>query len=305
MKVVHCTPEVSDLIGYSTKNPSLTLDSIQTLRRRRVVNVEDNREEFHGLINDQSLKHIRCVYGWKTAKSWLGCPIIHNQRCIAFIAVLTADSGTFLGKDHERIAEIVCDRTSWEFQKANRRYMLEKLNELAKDLTACSRDDLKIKMVELLQQWANRFVKPHSDIVVIARSTLENMPEKMLLKAASPGFDHRQLDLLSNLSKVWQHEERDWPVKAVFPNHGAERRKDTLNLAGIAVPVSLPKKARLQGHLCMLNRQPFHEDERQAARDAAREIAVILYTLQLDTEWRLASGRLRHMLLLKSDRFER
>ncbi len=293
MKVTRTSPYCAALVGAGVTKPSVTLKSIETNEIQRVVDLIDPKESLGNQLDHHQLQRFRKEFGWRQLRSWLACPIIERGRCIGVLKLMTADEDSFLGKDHEQVAEAVAEWAAGEIQKSNRRLMLEKLNELANTLTREVGDALSTKLVSALEEWVDHFVRPKTRVVVVGRMSA-NRP---LIRRGSTEFSTDFLEGLDSLSASWGQEPREWTAKAILRAGGPNSLKMESNLAGVATPFRLPLSSYLQGHLIFMDEKPFTSAERDAAAEAAREIGLILNSERLRRQWVEAVGRFRHAVL--------
>lgn len=292
MQVTSSAPHVETLIGLDVTRGSLTEESISSQEILRVVDTGDPEDLEREKLDSARLDEIRSAFGWSRLRSWLACPLVDQERCIGVIKLLTADQDTFLGKDHEVLAKVVARRAAWEIHKLNRRLMLEELNHMANRLTEESGKPLGEELIRELEEWAGRFVRPGAKVAVITRI----LPDKPLVNRVSTGVGSDFLDKLQVLSRQWGDKLQKWDRRAVLEGPGIGRV--SLEMAGCAVPIRLPKKTFLQGHLILLHRRKnFVEVEIEAAGEAARELGLILNAERLRRQWVEGVGRFRHAVL--------
>lgn len=292
MSVTSTSPPVRSLIGLDVTNPSLTLQSIEKKEILRVVDTGDSEDRRREELDRDRLERIRAAFGWDRIRSWLACPLIDQERCIGVIKLLTAGKDTFLGNDHELLAKAVAQRAAWEIHKLNRRLMLEELNQMANRLTEESGKPLGEELIRELDAWVGRFIRPGASVAVISRI----LPDKPLVNQGSSGVSAELIEKLQTLSRQWGHEPREWDRRDTFD--GSSSRRISLDMAGCAVPIRLPKRTFLEGHFVLLHRSKrFVQAEVEAAREAARELGLILNTERLRRQWVEGVGRFRHAVL--------
>ncbi len=286
IKIVYSEPFVQDIENLSVKSDSLTHRVFVTSEPCYIPDITDKNDKNLKYVQFGMIDKLTDTYGWKNMRSLLLCPVIIDNRCIAVIILLTDDTKSFLIKHHKEVCVSSVKHAGLEYQKAIRPYMLNKLNELTTRFASIRRAQDKEEIVIDLQKWIHQFVKPGCEIAIIAR----NLPEKILLAEYTKGIKQNEFKLLSELSKTWGKKERSLKPNNSMLKDGSVK----INLGCLAAPFHLQNEKDFQGHLFVLNKESFSEQEKMATRECAREISLILHTEQLTFQWKKAIGRYRH-----------
>ena len=268
---------------------SLTAES---LRRRAPIRVLDAREGEP--LHRRGLEKITEAFGWKEVRSWLCCPVVHENRVIGLIKLLTQESGVFLGENEQKIAELLAKQASWEMLKASRRLILEDLLKLMDNKIASLRGtSLGEAITSQLRGWAGRLLmRPGCRVVVIAR--VEG--GSFLVKTAYPSLQEKDLDALAGLSLHSKGQLIRWSAKSSSGDTPGSAVR-AINPAGIGQPIVLPGVTRLTGHLFVLDRDSFNAEEPESVKEAARLVAVLLNAELVRNELKQTLGRFRHAAL--------
>ena len=292
LKVTSSVPKREELMHMGVAPGSLTEASITSGKVLRVVDAADIADVEAADLHWRRLEQIRTAFGWREIRSWLCSPILHGERCRGLIKLMTADSDSFLGRDHEEVAKAVSARAAWEIHKMNRHLSLENLNRLAECAQRHGRD-LADCCLRHLHKWAAEFIggNPHVALVVIAK------PAGALFRCGTSEFDEKQLRRLEALSLSWGAEEASWGPRQEEPSAGHGDKATGLRRGGVAVPLRLSGVEDLGGHIFLTSDQELVGDDVAALRDAAREAALLLNSERLRGEWRQSVGRFRHALL--------
>jgi signal transduction histidine kinase len=286
MKVRFPQSENKEALAFEVLPRSLTMESLRTLKVKRLLDTE----KMAPLARQERFQVIARSLGWETVRSWLCCPIVHEDQCTGLIKLLTRENGAIFGRDHEMIVGIVAKRTALEMYKAGRRVVLEDLLQLSNELAGLVGERLGQAMVEHLKRWVGqRLLRPRCEVAIV--SWLET--GGALIKKASAGVSEGILDYLNSLSIGWDREEKDWSSES--PDVGQDSI-DMLPGAGRAVPIWLPG-IKLLGHLIFLDEEPFKKDEVESLRQAASSMAVLLNGERERLMEKQAMGRFRHAVI--------
>lgn len=291
LRITSVTPENIKLIGRNIGPNSLTRKCIEEKRSYRVVDTGDETDHQVHAMDRSRLEETRESYGWSEVRSWLVCPVLDRGRCVGVLKLLTADQDSFLGQDHEDLAKRVAERAAGESRKLNRRLQLEALNDIANELTQTEGPALGKKIVEKLQQWVTRYIRPNVEIALFTRTP----PDRSLTDATSPSITAGDAELLRLLSKDQGERSGNWKSNQPIALTGRSPIRFTRALA--ALPIQLPGDKTLRGHLVLLHREPFGDEERETAQEATREIGIVLHRERLRRHWQEQAGRFRHAVL--------
>lgn len=291
LRVTSAVPENPSLIGRDIAPKTLTRKCVELKRSIRIVDTGDESDIYVQEMDRHRLDVTRSAYRWTQIRSWLVSPVLDRGRCVGVLKLLTADQDGFLGKDHEELADHMAKRAAWEVRKLNRRLQLEELNRLANDLTQVRGTALGNKIVSELEKWANRYLQPNVEIALFTRTR----PDRRLIDAASPSISESQVEPLRRLSRHLESDTGFWKRGDPIDLEGGDRQR--LSKALAAFPILLPGPNIIQGHLMLLHAQEFSEEERDVAREATREIGIILHGERHTRFWQEQTGRFRHAVL--------
>jgi signal transduction histidine kinase len=288
MKVRFSRPENENAFNLNIVPQSLTAESLKSREPRRLLEVETTKQN---VDHEQAqLTKAAQLFGWERVRSWLCCPIVHEQQCTGLIKLLTNEAGVVFGKDHETIVRVVAERTAMEMYKASRRVVLEELLQLSNELAGMVGAPLGQGMVDRLKDWVkDRLLRPLCEVAVVSRLETGGI----LIKQSSAGIAENLLGWLESRSIEWNKEERTWSTGSLVL---CREPREVLPLAGHAAAIRLPG-TKLLGHLILLDEEPFAKNELEAIRQAADYMAVLL-----NIEWerlreKQEMGRFRHAVM--------
>jgi signal transduction histidine kinase len=280
-------PEYGDFHGFDVIDGSATAESVQSQNPRRLL---DANRHASAWLHQERLEEIAHAYGWQAVGSWLSCPVVHDGRCRGLLKLLTFERGGFFGEDHERVAWLVAERGALEMYKANRSVILEDLLRISGEIAASPHETIAERMVEKLHTWIlDRWMRPQAQVAVTGRI---GSGKSFALAASSPLTDG-DLHRLEALSETWKTERQSWPD---LPPEGGADMPEVFRRHGLAEPVRNPG-GQLQGHLVLLDAEPFTAEDQEAWRLAAADMSVLLNAERERLEEREKMGRFRHAAL--------
>lgn len=280
-------PEPGDFHGFNVIADSATAESVQSRKPRRLLDVERHT---NARLHKERLAEIARSYGWQAVGSWLSCPVVHDGRCRGLLKLLTAETGSFFGEDHERVAWLVAERGALEMYKANRWVILEDLLQISGEIAASPPETVAEPMVEKLQAWIRaRWMRPEAQVAVTGRIG----SGKSFALAAAPSLTEENLHRLEVMSDAWKAERQSW---SDLPPEVGDDAPVVFRRHGLAEPVRNPG-GQLKGHLVLLDTEPFTAEDQEAWRLAAADMAVLLNAERERLEEREKMGRYRHAAL--------
>ncbi len=293
--VKHVFPMRSSLQGLEINHESLTWKSIEAGSLRRVLNTQDHADQLTQHMNRPILERMTRAFGWSRVRSFLCCPIqSRDNRTVGVIKLLTSEHGRFLGEHDEALAKQVADAVAWELERLDRRLMLEELNHLAAELSARQGEELARAMVEGLEIWCRRYLRPKCNVYVLATTTAN----RLVVSRGSGSLDTALAKQLRDLSTQLGTKPCCWNRygrASVSP----DGTSTPLPVCGMAVPCTLPGEKRLRGHFFALHgtEQRFSDEDMDIFREAAREFAILLNGERLRQQWLEEIAMFRHEFL--------
>jgi signal transduction histidine kinase/GAF domain-containing protein len=280
-------PKHGDYHGFDVIPGSGTAESVQSQRPRRLLDANRHANKW---LHQERLAEIARAYGWLAVGSWLSCPVVHDGRCRGLLKLLTSERGGFFGEDHERVALLVAERGALEMYKANRSVILEDLLRISGEIAASPHETIAERMVEKLHTWIlERWMRPQAQVAVTGRIG----SSKSFALAAFPPLTDGDLHRLEALSKAWRTERQSW---LDLPPEGGADMPEAFHRHGQAEPVRNPG-GQLQGHLVLIDAEPFTAEDQEAWRLAAADMSVLLNAERERLEEREKMGRFRHAAL--------
>jgi signal transduction histidine kinase len=291
VKQVH--PANSGALDVTADRSSLAWRAIESGAPRRVLDTQDRDDAETKLLNIDTLERVRQVFHWTHLRSILCCPLISSAgRPVGAIKLITADDGSFLGKHHESFSDQIAEEVAWELEKLDRRRMLEDLNERATVLSAKQGQALGREMVENLEAWCTRYLRPDCHIYIAARAA----SDRLVLSQGSTRMPPALQSQLQQLSMQLRNEELRWRRSdRILQDH--DGRKHALPVCGIAMPCMVSNERRLSGHFFVVHSAKFAESDAEAFREAAREFALLLDGERLRQQWIEEIAVFRHEFL--------
>jgi signal transduction histidine kinase len=286
MRITQTWPPTSGLVGIEVTKNSRTEKCIQT---KEAVAVVDNLQDSEGL-DALALERICRGLGWRRVRSWLCCPLVYQGRVIGLWKFLTRGTGRFLGPDHLEVVKKVAPHAAWEAQRAARRTVLSESLKLSTAVAGKHGEELEHGLVGELEKWiAHVLQRKAGQVAVLAR--LER--ERFFLFAASRGI--KEQDLAGDLDRLSLRLHGQ-------PLGGGEGKPLPSSLAPLAShvlaePLLIPANQRLAGHVFVFDHEIFDAEERDALRELARTLAVILNAERERNEIKAALSRYRHAVL--------
>lgn len=280
-------PQVKDLpVGSS----SLTAKSISSRKPRRVLSVSLDRERVHHQLDHSAMAELRERLGGTEIRSWLCCPMVHGQRLVGLIKLVSTTSGPYFGEEHLQLAEAVANLAAAELHKTFRQRVLDDLNRMGNELSSYEGALLEKQMLRQLEEWSQRFLRADCAVAVVA-GVRELEP---LARIASP-------PLRAILSSLQEHSMRWWqagrssppgPATLLLPSDKSSGRPQCL-----AAKIDLPGEEPLEGHLYFAYQGDMTNEDRTFAADAAREIALVLHVERVRRNWARQAARFGHALI--------
>jgi len=287
------TEERMTVRSSSPKKPGLTKLTIRpasltrrSLLERRLIRVLD--AGVHGQNMDRvNRENIEKAFGWESTGSWLCCPVVHRERSVGLIKLLTSGTGAFLGPDDAQVTEQVAERTAAEMYKASSREHWRDLLSLIEGLSGLYGQKFEESLVKLLLQWLRQALfRERCEVAIITRVVPESPSPWCIASAGAQSW----LPRLTALSR--QREGQ-----AGRGGSGNQAEKITEPTPGVIAPLVLPVEGRLAGHLFVLDAAPFYPDDLETIEQAAQHIAFLVDNETRREEWRQVMGRFRHALL--------
>jgi signal transduction histidine kinase len=276
-----------DLMTVRSSRPeSLALADLEVRPQSmtKLVNQESYRvldAKAHGTgLDPANLTKMESAFGWAATGSWLASPIVHRERVVGLVKLLTSNKGPFLGPDQEEVTRIVAHRTAAEMYKASSREHWRDLLQFIGEMSGLYGKWFEDTLVEKLTLWIRKALqRPHCEIALISNIGPDSVPS---LQLASEGGG-RWLAALAELSRSI---------------HKGAGLQDIQNPAcGVIAPLILPVEDRLTGHLFVLDGARFYADDRETIEKATQHIAFLIDNEIRREEWRQTMGRFRHALL--------
>lgn len=288
LATVACQPPCDELIGFKVVPGSLTATSLSDGRVVRVLDVEDPRDPFQRRMDRDALSRIQKALGWSRLRSWLCLPVVHDQRTVGLIKVLSSDRGPFLGPAAQDLGETLARRAAWEVHKVRRRRMLEELNQEANRLASMEGADLGAALIRALEAWVARYIRLDTGVAFIARALHGPISE-----AASAHVSPEQRARLDQLSREAGRRAFQFRANASVTGDPATGLPP-LPWGGLGEPLALPGEGRFEGHVFLLHPDPFPAEARPILQEAAREVSLLMNSERLRQEWVLRAGLFRH-----------
>jgi signal transduction histidine kinase len=293
MIVKQVYPPNHGALDVSADRNSLTWRSIEKSAPRRVLDAQDQADAETQQMNVQTLQRVCQAFHWTHLRSVLCCPLkSSDDRPVGAIKLITADDGRFLGKHHEDFSRQIAEEVAWELEKLDRRLMLEDLNARATVLSARQGNALGREMVESLEAWCARYLRPDSQVYIVARAASERLVLSQGSERMSPALQSQ----LQQLSTHLRYRDLRWRSKdRVLEDH--DGNKQALQICGIAMPCTLATERRLHGHFFVVHAKEFSESDADAFREAAREFALLVDGERLRQQWIEEIAVFRHEFL--------
>jgi signal transduction histidine kinase len=276
MTVRSSRPESLALADLEVRPQSMTKKALVDQRSYRVLDVRA-----HGTgLDSGNLTKMESAFGWASTGSWLASPIVHRERVVGLVKLLTSNKGPFLGPDQEEVTQTVADRTAAEMYKASSREHWRDLLQFIGEMSGLYGKIFEDTLVEKLTPWIRKALqRPHCELALISNIGPDSVPS---LQLASEG-GHRWLAALAELSRS--------------TGRGSDLQDIQNPTRGVIAPLILPVEDRLAGHLFVLDGARFYADDRETIEKATQHIAFLIDNEIRREEWRQTMGRFRHALL--------
>lgn len=242
----------------------------------------NSKEPDEGLLSD-----LATAYGWSSVRSSAHAFIDDRGRRLGVILLLSGPDGPTIGWHRRQVLRAVAQRTALEIDNAQRRAMLVDLNTLAGQLAGLVGERLSQRLMETLEPWVHRYIRADASIAVVARVN----KEQPLIVTGSSTFSNEDLRELHLTSSRWGLADHVWTKDSDIDLIDAPQK------FGLAVPVQLPENDKLSGHLFLFTGSPITESHLDIAREAAREISVVLDGERVRHGLMAQTGLFRHALL--------
>lgn len=276
MTVRSSRPKTVAIAELEVRPQSMTKRAVVEGHSKRVLEVEVHGGE----LDRVNLEKIEKSFGWTLTGSWLACPIVHRERTLGLIKLLTSNRGPFLGPDQEQLTQVVAQRTAVEMYKASGREhwrdLLQFIGEMSGLYGQLFQDTLVLKLTEWLRKALQR---PRCELALVSRIGPESVPS---LHLASSGAE-RWLTQFVDLSQL--ADVKTTPKEIQVPTRG------------VITPLILPVEGRITGHIFVLDSNRFYADDLETIEKATQHIAFLIDNEILREEWRQTMGRFRHTVL--------
>lgn len=263
-------------MGYSRN--SYTHKTVQKKKTIRIIDVTRGSGAHIDKMDNVTLRKVKESFGWEEIRSWLCVPVVIDNRVVGLLKLLTSRDGIFLGPCHEIMVETLATRVQSKMQQIRQRVMLEELNDISEKLVLKEDTELSKGMLEKMQKWSEDYIRSNTQIAIFA--TIATPLPRLFTHSSTMSKDLRiELETIA--------EER----KEV-----AEQIK-IKNMHCLSAPIGIAGSKALAGFLFIIGKQKFSDLALTFAKEAARELAVILDRERRRIEWIRKVGRFRHAVI--------
>jgi signal transduction histidine kinase len=280
------SPKFSNIKAHPIQMPQDLI--LQKRTYRKAGSADKTAESSHALEPEDALR-IQDYFGWNAANSYLSQFIMYERQCVGLVHVYDSPEGLPLGPDHETIIRGIAERLSAVLRTVYRRQRLGDLHIIVNELASFQGQELWDKLLEETRKWVEKYIKPGCTLAIVGKANLD----KMLIAESSPRLVPKAMDLLCETSAKLQGGFTSWPREGrkAYLSHRNLRRP------GLGAPVYLPGSNEIAGHLFLFHRYRFSSEQTLAAREIARDLAVILNAERIRQDWINHIGLFGHSLL--------
>lgn len=258
-------------VGIQAGRDSLTRYAREHDQAVQILDIGDAEREMRWRINASGCRELFDCLGWSTARSLIIAPIDRDR---GMLKVYTKASGRFLTAGDLRIVKCVGERLRNVAGPLVQRAALHELNMLASKLAGFAGDELAHHLVAELEAWTAHYIKPDCQVYMLAQTEAG----ASMVAASSPELKHLHEHFVQAQSQ-------------------AEAQTSFGGMRVLRERFILPKSHGLTGALFLCHKQTLSEAAEPLAREAAREIALLLHAESVRQTLLQQQGILRHGLL--------